>query len=181
MKFRRFHACLPSVIHLRPSEHLILVMKTFHPVTITNIRWFVLLWSGNLSGNSTIDMPPSVSWQERSLDSTVVWTFGLTLWEEHPVTCGELWCPGGLLPPIASWIPNLRYTGATVVGPTTGRHPQVPPAERPWSDTTVKVMIATMSSRRSRPKNSKSVVDSVKVRPEGSRRFRLLYIKTIDS
>ena len=155
MKFRRLHACLPSLIHLRPSEHLILVMKTFHSVTVTNIRWFVLLWSGTLAGNSTVNMSLSVSWQERPPDSTFVWTFRLTLWEEHSVTCGELWCPGGLSPPIASWIPNLPYTGATVVGPTTGRHPQVPPAERPWSDITVKATTATMYSRRSHPRNSK--------------------------
>lgn len=96
---------------------------------------------------------------ERPPDTTVVWKVRLTLWEEHPVTCGELWCPGGLLPPTASWIPNLRYTGAIVVGPTTGRHPQVPPADPPWSDITVKVMTATTCSRRNRPRSSKSVTD----------------------
>ena len=158
VRFRSFHTCSLSLTYFRPSEHFISVMKTTLPVTVTNIRWVFSLWTRTRSGISTTSMSLSATWQKRPPDSTIVWTLRITLLEDHPVTCGELWCPGGLLPPTASWIPNLRYTGAIVVGPTTGRHPQVPPADPPWSDITVRVMTAKTCSRRNRPRNSKSVI-----------------------
>ena len=138
MKFRRIHACLPTLKHLRPSEHFILVMKTVHPVTVTNIRWFVLLWSGNLSGNSSIDMPPGVSWQERPPDSSVVWTLRFNSLRR---TSGNLWrvvVPRGAVPPdsVVDPQPPLHwgYSGGPNNWPTPTSTPSRTPMKRHHSE-----------------------------------------------
>jgi hypothetical protein len=145
-----------TFVHLNFS---VSVMKTQFSLTVTNFYWFASLCGRTWSANSTTNMSLTVSWQERTPDSSVLWTFRLTLWEDQPVTCGELWCPGGLLPPTASWILNLHCTGVIVVGPTTGRHRQVPPADPPWSDITVRATTAMMCFPRNHPRTSKFAID----------------------
>lgn len=120
------------------------------------VSWKQLLAASDKCRCATSSMSLTVSWQQRPPDSNLVWTLTFSLGENYPLTCGELWCPGGQLPPTAWWIPNLRYTGATVVGPTPGRHRQEPPAEAPWSGIIARVTTVTTFSPRSHLKNSKS-------------------------
>jgi hypothetical protein len=138
MKFRRIHACLPTLKHLRPSEHFILVMKTVHPVTVTNIRWFVLLWSGNLSGNSShrhatvCQLTGATTWQLRRVNFTI---------NSLRRTSGNLWrvvVPRGAVPPdsVVDPQPPLHwgYSGGPNNWPTPTSTPSRTPMKRHHSE-----------------------------------------------
>jgi hypothetical protein len=136
MKFRRLRVCLPSLIHLRPSAHLIPVMKTFHPVTVTNSRWLCCCGVEIFQ-----EIPPSTChrvsadmnvWQHRRVNFPINTLRGAS---------GNLWrvvVPRGAVPPdsVVDPQPPLHwgYSGGSNNWPTPTSTPSRTPMKRHHSE-----------------------------------------------